>query len=305
MKTKPLNWALNAASFCCIAVVIWQFAHRDRLPSSGFANSVRAGSKLALPDAPWKRAPKTLLLGLSAYCQYCRAGAGFYRTLIKQSESEPFHVVVALRELSEVYKPYLSALGVDRAADIRTVDLSSVGIGATPTLLMVDDGGTVRKAWTGKLTAAQEGDVYASLGVPVPEGEDARVERPRVADDAGLRMASAVEIRDLLARPNMTVVDVRERKPFQEGHIDGALNMPLDEILSRAPHELPKDRNILVYCGLRSACEAQAGREGVIGYCGLVSQVFGWAGFHDERFIADSLSALAASGVHLSGKTCR
>ncbi len=305
MKTKPLNWALNAASLCCIAVVIWQFAHRDRLPDSGFANSVRAGSKVALPDAPWKRAPKTLVLGLSTYCQYCRASANFYRSLIKQSEARPFHVVVALRESPEVAKPYLSALGVDRATDIRTIDLSSVGIGATPTLLMVDGGGTVRKTWTGKLSAAQEGDVYANLGVPPPKEEDAQVVRPQVADGAGLRVAGGQELRDLLAKPDTIVVDVRERKPFQEAHIDGALDMPLDEILSRAPHELPKNRDILVYCGLRSACEAQAGREGIIGYCGLVSQVFGWAGFHDERFIADNLSVLAAAGVHLSGKTCK
>lgn len=305
MKTKPLNWALNAASLCCIAVVIWQFAHRDGLLEAKSANSVRAGSKVALPDAPWKLAPKTLILGLSTYCQYCRASANFYRSLVNQSESRPFHLLVALRESPEVSKPYLSALGVDRATDIRTVDLSSLGVSATPTLLLVDSSGTVRKTWTGKLNAAQEGDVYASLGVPVPKEENIQAPSPVVVDGAGLKTVSAQELRGLLEKPGTIVVDVRERKPFRDAHIEGALNMPIDEILSRAPHEIPKGGTILVFCELRSACQAQARDEGTLSFCGIVSVVFGWAGFHEERFIAGNLSLLAAQGVRVSGKTCK
>lgn len=305
MKTKPLSWAFNAALLSIVAVVIWQFAYRDRLLDSGFGNSVQSGSKVVLPDPPWKRAPKTLVLGLSTYSEYCRASANFYRALIDQSESKPFHVLVALRESPEVSKPYLSALGVDRATDVRTVDLSSAGIGATPTLLIVDNAGTVRKTWTGKLTAAQQRDVFASLGIPAPKVEDAQVTQSQVADGAGLRTASGQELRDLLANPGTIVVDVRERKPFQEGHIDGAVNIPMDEILSRAPHELPKDQEILVYCGRQSPRQTQTRDEATNSDCTVVSQVFIWAGFHDYRFITGSLSLLAAQGLHLSGKTSK
>ena len=48
------------------------------------------------------------------------------------------------------------------------------------------------------------------------------------------------------------LVDVRTEKEFSEGHIAGAINIPLDVLRMRL-HELPKDREILIYCqiGLR------------------------------------------------------
>ena len=50
------------------------------------------------------------------------------------------------------------------------------------------------------------------------------------------------------------LLDVREEYEYQEGHIKGAINLPLREILSQRD-TLPKDRDIYVYCrsGHRSA----------------------------------------------------
>lgn len=52
------------------------------------------------------------------------------------------------------------------------------------------------------------------------------------------------------------VVDVRTPQEWSEdGHIEGATLIPVDEIPSRAPAELPQDAEIVVYCrsGNRSA----------------------------------------------------
>ena len=50
------------------------------------------------------------------------------------------------------------------------------------------------------------------------------------------------------------LLDVREEYEYQEGHVKGAVNLPLREILSQKD-TLPKDRDIYVYCrsGHRSA----------------------------------------------------
>ena len=50
------------------------------------------------------------------------------------------------------------------------------------------------------------------------------------------------------------LLDVREEYEYQEGHIKGAVNLPLREILSQKD-SLPKDKDIYVYCrsGHRSA----------------------------------------------------
>lgn len=61
---------------------------------------------------------------------------------------------------------------------------------------------------------------------------------------------SPEELKALLDQGNqpVTVVDVRRRDRFAEGHVPGALHIPLDEIKKQVP-DLPKDHLIVTYCG--------------------------------------------------------
>jgi rhodanese-related sulfurtransferase/DNA-binding transcriptional ArsR family regulator len=45
----------------------------------------------------------------------------------------------------------------------------------------------------------------------------------------------------------VTVIDVRPPEEFVQGHIAGALNIPLDELKTRL-RDLPRDREIVAYC---------------------------------------------------------
>lgn len=56
-----------------------------------------------------------------------------------------------------------------------------------------------------------------------------------------------------LLREGAFLLDVRTVPEFQRGHIQGAVNIPIDEVRGRL-HELPSDRLLLVYCltGIRS-----------------------------------------------------
>ncbi len=47
--------------------------------------------------------------------------------------------------------------------------------------------------------------------------------------------------------PAFTILDVRDRNTFNEGHIMGAMPMPLDELVRRAVPSLNKSRDIYVY----------------------------------------------------------
>jgi CoA-disulfide reductase len=55
-----------------------------------------------------------------------------------------------------------------------------------------------------------------------------------------------------LDRQNTLLVDVRTKAEYELGHIEGSINIPVDELRSRLG-ELPKDKDIVIYCqiGLR------------------------------------------------------
>jgi rhodanese-related sulfurtransferase len=55
---------------------------------------------------------------------------------------------------------------------------------------------------------------------------------------------------ELLARARdglVTVIDVRPPQEYAQGHVVGALNVPLDQLESRLG-ELPEDREVVAYC---------------------------------------------------------
>jgi len=61
-----------------------------------------------------------------------------------------------------------------------------------------------------------------------------------------------IPLSELAARlkdPALTIVDVLPATVYQEGHIPGAINLPLAEVAERAPAVLPdKHAEIGVYC---------------------------------------------------------
>jgi rhodanese-related sulfurtransferase len=47
--------------------------------------------------------------------------------------------------------------------------------------------------------------------------------------------------------PDFVLVDTRPREAYAQGHIKGAVNVPLAEIAKLAP-KLPRDKELVTYC---------------------------------------------------------
>ena len=80
-----------------------------------------------------------------------------------------------------------------------------------------------------------------------------------MSTEAGAREIDIFELRDALAAGAL-LVDVREDEEWDEGHIEGALHIPLGELADRAPTELPdRDASVALYCavGRRSLAAAE------------------------------------------------
>lgn len=60
--------------------------------------------------------------------------------------------------------------------------------------------------------------------------------------------------------PAFTILDVRDRQTFNEGHIMGAMPMPADELVARAVPSLDKSRDIYIY-GANDQETAQAAQQ--------------------------------------------
>lgn len=62
-----------------------------------------------------------------------------------------------------------------------------------------------------------------------------------------LETLSRSELAEKMRREDVTVIDVRPKHEFNEGHIAGALNIPVDELPGKL-NQLPKNREIVAYC---------------------------------------------------------
>jgi hypothetical protein len=68
-----------------------------------------------------------------------------------------------------------------------------------------------------------------------------------IAPADGVKRVTTVEARDALANGTAVIIDVRPATAYQQNHIKGSVNIPLDQIESRLS-ELPRDKTIITYC---------------------------------------------------------
>ena len=95
---------------------------------------------------------------------------------------------------------------------------------------------------------------------------------PTKQDPAVVRMAMA-EFATIQAKRGALVIDVRSPESFSAGHIPGAINIPLDDIATRA-------RDIV----------SRAGGRPIVTYCSCVNE-------HTSGLAAQALSAAGVKGV--------
>lgn len=73
-------------------------------------------------------------------------------------------LVAVLPDTLDQSQQYLSYLGVS-VNEVRQASLKSIGVGGTPTLILVDKDGQVAVSWIGKLPPGKEVEVLKRLQV--------------------------------------------------------------------------------------------------------------------------------------------
>ena len=123
--------------------------------------SIQAGTKITLPGIDWSKSTRTVVLALSTTCHFCSESAPFYQKL-QQQKPNSVRLVAVLPEAVEDSRNYLNKLGVN-VSDIVQGSLASVGVSSTPTLLLIDNQGSVIESWVGKLSDSEAASVIGQL----------------------------------------------------------------------------------------------------------------------------------------------
>ena len=125
--------------------------------------NVKGGTKLLLPNVDWNKNSKSVVLAISPACRYCTDSLPFYRKLAAQkNDRDGFSVIVIAPQSVSETQEYLNKNGI-KADDVRQTALSAINVRATPTLIVLDNQGTVVNSWVGKLSLTKEAEVVESL----------------------------------------------------------------------------------------------------------------------------------------------
>lgn len=156
------NVAILVAAILASAVLIKNL----RAPSSAATPApppqIEIGSRTDLVGVDWHRNGNTLVMALQTSCHFCSESAPFYRRLATELPSERVHLMAVLPQTPKEGVAYLKSLDVP-LEDVRQGSFQNLKLRVTPTLLLVDGAGIVRRIWVGKLTADKEQEVVKAL----------------------------------------------------------------------------------------------------------------------------------------------
>lgn len=300
---KMVVWVLNVSSIFFVVFVTWILigpmlqvsTAADDYHSKQAKKQVGIAGELDLD----KSKPLHLIIALRTGCPYCQKSIPFDRMLTALGEkAKRFDVNAVYNEPLNIAKAYLrfDHLYFDH---IQMTDFQTLGVLGTPTILLVDNSGDIKKEWIGLLNRLQEDDVLASLGV------DPSLVRSEYQEKSSIRLVPTLDIpfvngAEALREAhdsNVVVLDTRPRQDFAKGHLAAAVSMPFDEAQVRAQHELSKSTKILLFCQYHKACENKFAEKGVETICTADVIILNELGYSKVSLIAASLQQMRHAGA--------
>jgi thiol-disulfide isomerase/thioredoxin len=161
---KILDRVANVAII--IAVVVFlvvvgreQLAHRTAAPTTakdfiGRTIKLPAGTQLT-------EGRESFVMAISTTCHFCSASLPFYKELAAKANGR-LDVIAVLPQPQQEAEKYLRDASV-QATKVVSARLDSLGVAATPTLLLIDAHGTVRNAWIGLLDGGSQREVLSHI----------------------------------------------------------------------------------------------------------------------------------------------
>lgn len=160
---------INVAILGLVVLVVGTYAHarmsrpaQPAVPRTEVAPPYRTGDVLSenLDTVELAARPATLLVVVQSRCKFCTASMPFYERLAKGAHAGT-QIVVLTQEEAAIGRAYVSGHGFEPDAVVSIPEFKQIH--STPTLILTDATRTVRRIWTGKLSADSEAEVLAAL----------------------------------------------------------------------------------------------------------------------------------------------
>ncbi len=285
--TSALDYALTVATILAAAAVLWTLG--EKFVRGNAPEIVGPGAPIELPGVNWDKTATSLVLVLQADCPYCTASVPFYRDLIAANASGATQFIAVFPHAVSVGREVLKSHGLD-IQTVSQANLRSLGISGTPTLLLVNQQGVVKRTWIGQLSAVREDDVFSEL----------RIKRlARSGAQKGGQVSNLIPSPDQVRalKSGIPIIDSRPRADFQRAHIEGSLNIPLDELEARLIHELPDGATALLYCQFCPECAVVVDSGEGQSLCEASMKLIGQLGASSLQVIESGIDSLEAAGV--------
>ena len=200
---------------------------------------LRIGGKAIIEGVDPSAYDRVLILAYSSECTYCSESAPTYKRLINAlSGGKHVRQIALLPQGLEQSKPYLEQLGI-AVDDLRQADLRKLGIYWVPTLVAIDRNGVVSHLWNGNISIQQQFALFDETGVQYRD--------LLPTDESGPTLIDASILSSLIRdRADVTVLDTRDREQYQKEHFSPSINIPADEVQTRAGDELPSKATLVV-----------------------------------------------------------
>jgi len=160
---RYLENAANIAIIFGVVVFLGVVVHSEFGKAKQPEMSAKAliGQTIALPGVHFPAQQSSLIFAISSTCHFCKESEPFYRNLLAKSQGNVRMVAVLPQSQAEA-ESYIQQAAMP-SVQVVSAELDSIGVHATPTLLLVDENGKVQNAWIGELDGTRQQQVLSRV----------------------------------------------------------------------------------------------------------------------------------------------
>jgi hypothetical protein len=167
--SKALNLAANACLLVAagtLGVTVWyKYFHHQTVPQPITASLLVQAGSIAPPitGISYASHEQSLLLFLSTTCRYCEDSVPFYNKLqgVALRSNDKWNVIGMFSQPGGLVTEFKARVNLE-AKVVPGVEFRRFGVKSTPTVLLVDRQGVVKRVWVGA-SRASESAILAAL----------------------------------------------------------------------------------------------------------------------------------------------